>query len=267
MSTATETKKYEPKIYVLTGAGISAPSGISTWRANDNAHENPIEGSDVTEKKPIWERYDKDVVCNYRAWKKRRSMVFKFYKEMTELYGNAKPNGAHKFFAKLQKQYGAKRVKIITQNVDHLLEDAGCTEVLHLHGEGGKLVCKKCKITWTDDVEEDVECGLCGSCANVKPAVVFFGEDAPNYRVFGHYFNKLRKEDIVIICGTNGQVVNLEHHCNGDVMYNEANYILNVYDEEQHHKIPDDERLYGVECCTTFLPKVKGYIDAHMSLV
>lgn len=256
----------KPNIYVLTGAGISAPSGIHTWRSVDNAHKHPIQqNEEKVSSKPIWEQYDKNLVCNYKNWKQNRSLVFEFYDKINKLYSKAKPNNAHKFLANLQKQYGVNRVRIITQNVDNLLEDAGCKEVLHLHGEGGKLLCTKCNITWSDEVNENIPCGLCGTYKYVKPSVIFFGEDAPKYKVLTHYFSNLKTNDIVIVCGTNGQVVNLKNHCNGSVMYDETNYILNVYDDEQYHQIPSDKRFYGVECCTKFLPKVKKFIDELMS--
>lgn len=107
------------KVLILSGAGISAESGISTFRDSGG----------------LWEEYDVSIVCNYDSMQKHEDITIEFYdKRRAELESKA-PNYAHKRVADLKKQYG-KDIAVITQNVDNLFEKAGLKsdEVIHLHG-------------------------------------------------------------------------------------------------------------------------------------
>lgn len=239
-------------IYIFTGAGISAPSGIPTFRDAGG----------------IWEKYDLKEVCNFNNWKKNRNKVFEFYNKLSEKYEKAEPNEAHLFVANLQRDYGKDRVKIFTQNVDNLLEKAGCENVIHLHGKVGHLQCTACGNVFENKIDVEARCPNCASLKGVKPFVVMFGEKAPNYKYLHHCHKQLKRSDIFMIIGTNGIVVNLTDIMNNPkyVSYHETNYFLNVMDENnQYHQIPNNENYYGIESCITFLPKTRPYIDAIMN--
>lgn len=254
----------KPKIWIFTGAGISAPSGIPTFRDSNNG---------------LWNNYDINVVCNYHTWKKNRIKVFEFYKTLQEKYTSAEPNGAHKFIANLQKEYGKDRVKIITQNVDNLFEKAGCEDVVHLHGKVGYLQCTACGNVWVSKIDRNIRCpGIfgksrkCNSLNGVKPYVVMFNEKAPKYNELVKMQKELKKSDVFIIIGTNGKVVDLTNIAlywgkpNKETKYWETNYFLNVMDEDHLLKIPSRKENYGIESCITFLPKIKSKIDEIMNI-
>src|SRR5881398_2241209 len=108
------------RLVVLTGAGISAESGLRTFRDSDG----------------LWEGYDIHEVATPRAWKKNPQLVLDFYNMRRKDVAKANPNAAHKALAALEREFD---VHIITQNIDHLHERAGSTQVLHLHGEIFKM--------------------------------------------------------------------------------------------------------------------------------
>ena len=238
-------------IYVFTGAGISAPSGIPTFRDSKNG---------------LWNNHDINKVCNYHTWKVNKAKVFDFYKTLQNKYQSAEPNDAHLFIANLQKDFGKDRVTIITQNVDNLFEKAGCEDVIHLHGKVGHLQCTYCGHIWQSIVDKKIRCQnkKCNS-KDVKPYVIMFNEKAPMYSELLKMQNKLKKEDVFIIIGTNGKVVNLTNlaqmwGAKSQTKYWQTNYFLNVMDKDHLMKIPSDEDNYGIESCITFLPKIKDKI-------
>lgn len=239
------------KIYFFTGAGISAPSGIPTFR----------------DKGGIWDVYDVDEVCNINTWKVNRDKVYDFFTEINNKYSKAKPNDAHKFVSNIQNDFGSKRVKIITQNVDNLFEDAGCTDVLHLHGKIGYMHCTNCSKIWEDEIDKEIKCSNCKSNEDVKPYVTMFGEHIPNYSVFRKILKKLKKDDIFVIIGTNGKVVDPSDILPPKKKYTkywQTNYILNVMDEDHFFEIPSNPDFYGIESCIDFLPKIKEFIYKQM---
>ncbi|HNZ42561.1 MAG TPA: Sir2 family NAD-dependent protein deacetylase, partial [Bacteroidales bacterium] len=103
-------------IVVLTGAGISAESGIKTFRDSDG----------------LWEEHRIEDVATFDAWKKNRSLVLDFYNQRRRQLATVQPNAAHRALARLEEKF---HVQIITQNVDNLHERAGSSNILHLHGE------------------------------------------------------------------------------------------------------------------------------------
>ena len=112
------------KLVVLTGAGISAESGLKTFRDSDG----------------LWNGYNIENVATPRAWKKDKQLVLDFYNKRRQDVSNAKPNAAHYGLAELEKDFD---VEIITQNIDDLHERAGSSKVLHLHGEIFKMRSEK----------------------------------------------------------------------------------------------------------------------------
>lgn len=186
------------QILIFTGAGLSAESGISTFRDNEDG---------------LWTKYDPAEVCNLQTFAKNRELVFKFYNERREQLPSLHPNNGHKAIAALQKQYGKDRVKIFTQNIDDFLERAGCEDVVHVHGKFTDMQCLKCSHVW--DVGYEVmhmneACPNCDTVGCTKPGVVFFGENAPNYQILYSTFKKARN-DVILVIGTAGEVVPLEY--------------------------------------------------------
>ena len=121
------------KIVVLTGAGISAESGIKTFRESDG----------------LWEEYRIEDVATYGAWVKDQDLVLDFYNQRRKQLLDAQPNAAHYALARLEEKYD---VQIITQNIDDLHERGGSTKILHLHGE-----LKKARSTVDEDLVYDIE--------------------------------------------------------------------------------------------------------------
>ena len=148
-------------IVVLTGAGISAESGISTFRDSGG----------------LWEQHRIEDVATYDAWLKNRALVLEFYNQRRKQLYTVNPNPAHFALVKLEQKYN---VQIITQNVDDLHERAGSANVLHLHGE-----LKKARSTVDSGLVYDIagwelkEGDLCEKGSQLRPHIVWFGEAVP----------------------------------------------------------------------------------------
>ncbi|MBZ7981641.1 NAD-dependent deacetylase [Campylobacter sp. RM12640] len=184
------------KLVFLSGAGLSAPSGLSTFRDNDG----------------LWEQYDLDIVCNYQTWIKNFNLVHEFYNKRRFELRKVTPNKMHEKIAEISKRF---EVINFTQNVDDLLERAGCENVIHLHGKLLELHCTNCKditkLNLNDDLEFKFEnCKKCQSKL-IKPSVVFFGEQAPFYTDLYSTFYNLNEDDLVVIIGTSGAVININY--------------------------------------------------------
>ena len=184
-----------PKLLVFTGAGLSAPSGLQTFRDHNG----------------LWHNYDPMLVANMITFKENRELVFEFYNKRRIQLLDVEPNNGHKMLADLQKTYGPDRVQICTQNVDDLLERAGCTNVLHVHGRLTEMICLTHGHVWDigyTEIEHNVRCPKCGS-SNVKPGVIFFNEHAPAYLEMDAMFhdNRRNSSDVVLCIGTRFNVV------------------------------------------------------------
>jgi NAD-dependent deacetylase len=186
------------QILVFSGAGLSADSGLATFRDSNGT----------------WANHDVNKVANISTLDDNRELVFKFYNERRVELGKAGPNKAHVALAKLQAELGSERVKLVTQNVDDLLERAGCTDVLHVHGRLNELQCMMCGHCWDigyAEVQLDVACPCCGPHGYVKPNVVFFGEQAPQYNAMHTIFDHRQPDDVIIVIGTSGNVVPMSY--------------------------------------------------------
>jgi NAD-dependent deacetylase len=180
-------------IYIFTGAGMAADSGLPTFRDTGG----------------LWENYDINQVCNFPRFIKEqniRDLTFQFYNERKLQYSMAKPHAGYLAIAKLQQQ---QPVKVITTNIDLLHEAAGTADVLHLHGRVDQMSCAQCYHYWdiVDHVFEPSECAVCGSVM-VKPGIVFFGEMAPEYEALHWLIEDLKSTDTFVIVGTSLNVVN-----------------------------------------------------------
>ena len=148
------------KLVVLTGAGISAESGLRTFRDSDG----------------LWEGYQVTDVATPRAWRKNPKLVLDFYNERRKNVTDAKPNAAHIGLAELEKDFD---VTIVTQNIDDLHERAGSTNVLHLHGEIFKMRSEWDE-TLVSEIRGDIKLGdIAADGAQLRPHIVWFEEPVP----------------------------------------------------------------------------------------
>jgi len=172
-------------IVILTGAGISAESGLKTFRDADG----------------LWEGYHIEDVATPEAWKRNPDLVQQFYNERRKSVVEAKPNAAHYALVKLENRY---KVDIITQNVDDLHERAGSANVLHLHGvitrSQSDVDPQK---TYPIEGWELRNTDLCEHGRPLRPHVVWFGEDVPMIHVAA---SLCAQADIFIVIGTSLQV-------------------------------------------------------------
>lgn len=169
------------KIVILTGAGISAESGISTFRDSDG----------------LWENYNVEEVCTHDAWLRNPALVLEFYNARRHDAMRAQPNEAHRQLVRLEEKYD---VRIITQNIDKLHERAGSSNVLHLHGEVDKARSEQNDNLIVDLGDRDIKMGdKAPDGAQLRPHIVFFQEGVPNIEPAA----KLCEEaDIFIVIGT-----------------------------------------------------------------
>jgi NAD-dependent deacetylase len=178
-------------IMILSGAGLSAESGLKTFRDADG----------------LWENHNVMEVCSTEGWEKDREKVTQFYNERRAQLAHVEPNSAHYNLAKLEKEY-AGEVWHLTQNVDNLLERAGCKNVIHLHGTLTDLRCEQCntvfKIGYLAQSEEDI-CPNCQS-KDIRHNVVMFGESAPKY---SHIYEAQSLCELFIAIGTSGAVIDI----------------------------------------------------------
>ena len=175
------------KIVILTGAGISAESGLGTFRDADG----------------LWARHRIEDVATPEGFARDPGLVHGFYNARRTQAAQARPNAAHLALARLQSGYPGE-VVIVTQNVDGLHEAAGTREVIHMHGELARALCAACGAGWPahDDMSAQDACPRCGAMA-CRPDVVWFGEMP--YRmdeILGH----LAQTDLFAAIGTSGQV-------------------------------------------------------------
>jgi NAD-dependent deacetylase len=169
------------KIVVFTGAGVSAESGIKTFRASDG----------------LWEEYRVEDVATPGAWQKDKELVLRFYNERRKQVMSAKPNTAHIALAELQNHFD---VQIITQNIDDLHERAGSKKVLHLHGEILKARSTANPALVLDLIGEELNIGdKCELGSQLRPHIVWFGEAVPNMELANII---AEKADIFIVVGT-----------------------------------------------------------------
>ena len=182
------------KLIMLSGSGISADSGIDTFRSS---------GADS-----IWARYDPNKVCNFDCWEENFELVHEFYSRRRVQLGGVSPNAAHFLAVSWQKHFGAD---LITQNVDDLFERAGARDVLHVHGFLTSLRCLDCGAEWDFGYQEfnpaTDACPQCGALRGVKPNVVFFNEGAPLYAEMFRRLDALTEKDLLVVIGTSGTVL------------------------------------------------------------
>ena len=169
------------KITVLTGAGISAESGLKTFRDSDG----------------LWENHRIEDVATPDAWSRDPELVLKFYNERRKQVNEAQPNKAHKLLSELESNY---EVSIVTQNIDDLHERGGSTKVYHLHGEINKARSSfDPSLVYELDNWEMKMGDTCDKGYQLRPHIVWFGEPVPMIDQVMHFFEMADK---IIVIGT-----------------------------------------------------------------
>jgi NAD-dependent deacetylase len=217
-----------PSIFVLTGAGISAESGLGTFRDKDGA----------------WTKYDLREVCTPEGYARDPAKVHDFYNARRRNLLEAEHNAAHVALGRLQAGLEAAggTLLLCTQNVDDLHERGGATDVVHMHGELLKVRCLACQalLDWRGDTGLKTACPTCNSVGKLRPHVVWFGE-MPLY--LDRIYDAVADCDLFVSIGTSGSV----YPAAGLVQ--EANTVgartceLNLEPSENAYAF--DERRYG----------------------
>ena len=181
------------KIVVLTGAGVSAESGVTTFRDSNG----------------LWENYKVEDVASIEGWYRDPALVLEFYNARRAQLAEVKPNSAHIAIASLEQDYD---VTVVTQNVDNLHERAGSTKIIHLHGELTKVRPENCcndrdgysEETVFDIGTDSIKIGdLAPDGAQLRPHIVWFGEAVPKIE---KAIDAVEAADMVLIVGTSLQV-------------------------------------------------------------
>jgi len=226
------------KVYILSGAGLSAESGIKTFRDSDG----------------LWENYSIEEVCSTSGWIRDRQKVTHFYDARRADLATKKPNYAHNELAKLKNKY-PDNIIMLTQNVDNMLEQAGCSDVVHLHGTLTDLRCEECDTVFSIGYEpqSDTVCPQCES-SFVRHNVVMFGENAPAYI----YLNRLYNEaDMVVVIGTSGNVIDTAY-----IAQLVENSVLNNLDIDENHDQYFSKRIYrpATEAVDEIVERVEEFL-------
>ncbi|MEA2072006.1 MAG: Sir2 family NAD-dependent protein deacetylase [Campylobacterota bacterium] len=223
------------KVVIFSGAGISAESGISTFRDSGG----------------LWEEYDVEVVCNYDSLQKNEDLTIEFYDKRRADIEDKEPNYAHRVIAELKEQY-PDEIAIITQNVDNLFEKAAIAQddVLHLHGFMPEVRCQDNSCSSVYNIgyakQETFNGGVCPKCStNLRPNIVFFGEAAPMYEKLNA---EIQDCELFIVIGTSGNVVGV----NAMASFASRSILNNLepssaIDEDSFSKVIYDKASFAIE--------------------
>ena len=214
------------KISILTGAGMSAESGLRTFRDSDG----------------LWESHNVYDVATPEAWQRDPELVLKFYNERRRQIQKAKPNKAHLALAKLEKKYD---VRIITQNIDDLHERGGSTQVLHLHGEINKVRSTvDSRLIYELDHWEMKMGDTCEKGFQLRPHIVWFGEAVP---MIEKAIPIVEMADVVMVIGTSLSVYPAAGLLNYATSSSQKYYIdPKGYEGDNHYPIEMIKETAGV---------------------
>jgi NAD-dependent deacetylase len=179
------------KIILFSGAGISAESGIQTFRGSDGA----------------WNNVRVQDICTKGCLERNRAVTIDFYDKRRVELEHKQPNYAHKCIVKLKDKYPSD-IAIITQNVDDLFERAGGIDIIHLHGFIRNIKCMRKNCSYKEDIgytrqNENKRCPICNK--TLRPDIVFFSERAPMYK---RLYEELKTCEMLVMMGTSGVVIN-----------------------------------------------------------
>jgi NAD-dependent deacetylase len=214
-------------ILVLTGAGISAESGISTYRDADG----------------LWTKYNPSEVSHINGWKKDPLKVLEFKNKLRQDFAanNYQPNAAHYALTRLQKEWKHGSVTLVTQNIDGLHAAAG-SEILEIHGTVKDKFCESCghRSPYNADILADHACINCGKLNTTRPFVVMFGE-MPLY--LDYIENMLDQCHVYIAIGTSGEVMPASLFVSSAKQVGARTYLINK--EEGSNSEDYDFKLLG----------------------
>lgn len=286
------------RIIIFSGAGISQPSGISTFRDSNG----------------LWNNHKIEEICTLDTWESNFNKVHTFYNQRRTKLGNVEPNIAHKTIAKWQEDFGADKVINITQNIDDLFERAGVVDTVHIHGNLKRLICTCCGTEWDIGYEafdynntkcpnqkchthnefkplpeNMVECKSCGKkfdkhnlaledihCVNkkcvsnkkIKPSVIFFGEYPPEYHTSKRILNNITSDDILLIIGTMGNVYPISMYIDFIKYSNRENPLLLLNNMEKSDYLSEryfEKEHIFYESCETAILKIDEIIRKQLS--
>lgn len=175
-------------IVILTGAGVSAESGVRTFRDNGG----------------LWEDHRIEDVATPEGFARDPALVHRFYDARRAALASVAPNAAHEALARLDREWKGGLL-LVTQNVDDLHERAGSSRLLHMHGELKSAWCRQCdaRMSWEAPLGDGPKCPQCGASGSLRPDIVWFGEMP--YRMDDIY-DALRDADLFVSIGTSGAV-------------------------------------------------------------
>lgn len=194
---AVELARDTKRVEVFTGAGMSADSGLNTFRDAQTG---------------LWSKVDPQAMASIDSWAKDPEPMWAWYLWRAQLSRNAEPNAGHSAIAAWADLPGVANVHVTTQNIDNLHERGGAAEVAHLHGSLFDFRCTICSRPWRGEPAYPAEpvarlsppdCPLCGNL--IRPGVVWFGEPLPQ-REWQEAEDRMRAADVVVIVGTSGVV-------------------------------------------------------------
>lgn len=239
-------KTLPPKIIIFSGAGLSAESGISTFRDTNG----------------LWENHSIDEICNEATWKHNFENVHNFYNQRRTQLATVEPNEAHKTIKRLWDRFGDDLI-ILTQNVDDLHERAGIPsdKIVHLHGELTKMHCTACGHKWEIGYKEfntfSDRCPDCNSKKGVKPMIVFFGGQAPKYMDMYNLMNHLYSDgSYLVVIGTQGGIVQIDEMTKH---FDKSKKILNNLESSEYIDEDNFSEVF-LEPATTALPKIEEFL-------
>lgn len=178
----------DASIVVLTGAGMSAESGVPTFRGVDG----------------LWEGHRIEDVASPAAFIRDPELVHRFYNLRRAALNNVTPNAGHLALARLEREWRG-RFQLVTQNVDDLHERAGSEKLIHMHGELRKARCEGCGavLSWSKDLASATRCRACGEIGGLRPHIVWFGEFPFGMETI---LAALKQADLFLCIGTSGVV-------------------------------------------------------------
>lgn len=240
------------KVIFFSGAGISAPSGISTYKKEKGVS--------------LWNGEKIEDICQIRTFNKNYDRVHDFYDNFRQLIGTKEANIAHKTIAELQKKYGKDRVINITQNIDDFFERE-MVETMHVHGQVKEIKCLNCghiENIGFNSAEREV-CKNCDVKYKLKPNIVFYGEESKNSYEAKHIMSCIENGDIIVVIGTDGSVFPIDSVINkiSGLFKMKPILILNILERSKYISEYYFDHIF-YESCETGILKIKKIIEKEL---